>query len=265
MGTNNRMIQSQINKKRVEQSFKKSINSYNKHAVVQKQICNTLLQALIDNCGTSFPQVLEIGAGTGLLTEKLIHNISIKNLYLNDLVVLMQTALNEICNTEKDIKSNFIMGDAETISFIPKNNLIISASTVQWFENISLFFTTNIKQLLTPSGIFAFSTFGPDNMKEISSIEGNTLHYPALVDLLTMLELDFDIIWKKEELISIYFNTPMDVLMHIKQTGVNGIESTHWTKKDVQRFCDSYNKYFIEGKGYKLSYHPIYIIVRKRN
>jgi len=258
------MIQTQINKKRVEQSFKKSINSYNKHAVVQKQLCNTLLKALIDKCGTSFPQVLEIGAGTGLLTEKLIHSIAIKDLYLNDLVVSMQTTLEEICNSQKAINTNFVMGDAEMLSFIPNNNLIISTSTVQWFENISLFFTTIIKQLLTPSGVFAFSTFGPDNMMEISSIEGNTLHYPALVDLQTMLEPDFDIIWKKEELISIYFNTPMDVLMHIKQTGVNGIESTHWTKKDVQRFCDSYSEYFIEGKGYKLSYHPIYIIVIKR-
>ena len=258
------MIQSAINKKRVEQSFRKSINSYNQHAVIQEQICNNLISALIAHCGSTFLQVLEIGAGTGLLTSKLIEHISIEKLYINDLVTSMQLPLTNICNTKPSIESSFIMGDAELLSFTSNNNLIISASTIQWFEDLALFIRTKVTKNLIDSGWFVFSTFGSHNMHEIDVIEGNTLHYPALVDLQLMLENDFDIMYCKEEQLVLYFDSPKNVLNHIKQTGVNGLESTRWTKKDLIVFCNSYEQFYVSEKGYSLTYHPLYLIAQKK-
>ena len=53
------------------------------------------------------------------------------------------------------------------------------------------------------------------------------------------------------------FETPKDVLKHIKNTGVNALSDTRWTKSDLINFEE---KYPINANGkYSLTYQPIYI------
>ena len=66
-----------------------------------------------------------------------------------------------------------------------------------------------------------------------------------------------------EEQIPAFFSSPKDVLQHIKYTGVNGIESTRWTKKDLLRFTTEFEKFYSENVGYSLTYHPVYVIGKK--
>ena len=251
-----------IDKKRVEQCFRKSIDTYNQHAIVQKYICETFLQTLIERCGNTFFQALEIGAGTGLLTEQLIKQCSIKNLYINDLVPSAKEPLSRIFSTQIQIEPQYIIGDAEKLQLPTNNNLIISTSAVQWFENLALFLK-NIEANLCSNGILAFTTFGINNMQEISTIEGNSLSYLSFPELKTMIEKHFEILWMIEEQIPLYFASPKDILQHIKQTGVNGVEPTHWTKNDLLNFVSAYKQFFVQDKGYVLTYHPVYVICRK--
>jgi len=252
-----------INKKRVEQSFRKSISTYNQHATVQNDICEKLINELIKHCGNSFNQIFEFGAGTGLLTDKIVKKLNVKKLFLNDLVSLMKTPLSTICDSNLNLKTTYVMGDAESLDIIPNNDLIISASTVQWFDNLKEYISANILQGLNSNGIFAFSTFGPQNMIEIGSIEGNSLQYLTITELENILATHFDILSINEEFIPLFFKTPKDVLNHIKQTGVNGIESKKWTKIDLLQFTNSY-EIFNSDKGYILTYHPISVICRKK-
>ena len=251
-----------INKKRVELSFQRSLDTYNENAKVQEIICSKLLNAVQEHCGNTFDQILEIGAGTGLLTEKIINQFVFKHICLNDLVNDAQTPLLRVCNTRKDIGIQFQMGDAEKLQFSPHNNLIISASTVQWFENLPLFFE-NAKNNLDTNGILAFSTFGTTNLHEIRSIENRSLPYFHINDLRKMLANHFEILWMFEEQIPAFFTTPKDILQHIKYTGVNGIESTRWTKKDLLRFTSEFEKFYSDNLGYSLTYHPVYVIGKK--
>jgi len=257
------MIQSILNKKRIAQSFRKSLDTYNQYAIVQDHICTKLIHELLDHCGTQFLQTLEIGAGTGLLTAKLLEQCSITKFIINDLVVETEGNLSKLCQAHRNIEVEFIMGDAEKLQFRAYNNLIISASTVQWFENLPSFFE-KMQSILTTNGIFAFTTFGMYNMKEITSIEGNSLNYSPLSDLRDILAEKFEILWIMEEQISLYFSTPKEILQHIKRTGVNGIESTHWTKNDLIQFSNDYNQFYTTDKGYSLTYHPVYVICKHK-
>jgi malonyl-CoA O-methyltransferase len=257
------MIQSTLNKKRIAQSFRKSLDTYNQHAIVQDRICSKLMHALIDHCGTEFQQTLEIGAGTGLLTAKLLEQCSIQKLIINDLVAETVGNISMLCQGHSSTEVEFIMGDAEKLQFKAFNNLIISASTVQWFENLPSFFDT-MREILTTNGIFAFTTFGMYNMKEITSIEGNTLSYSPLSDLRNILAEKFEILWMMEEQIPLHFSSPKEILQHIKRTGVNGIESTRWTKNDLIQFSTAYDKFFTIDKGYSLTYHPVYAICKNK-
>ena len=66
----------------------------------------------------------------------------------------------------------------------------------------------------------------------------------------------------------------MKVLYHLKQTGVNSL-SAHssfypkqkrqaWTRRDLQYFCERYTQEFTQGTSVSLTYHPIYIIAKKK-
>ena len=251
-----------INKKLVEQSFKKSIDTYNNQAFVQDEICSKLLDVLIEKSGTNFKNVFEIGAGTGLLTQKLINRCTIDSIVLNDLVPAMSESLLAIGNSVKTLDCSFIAGDAESITLPSNCNLIVSTSTFQWFEDLSSFFE-KVWNALSDDGIFAFSTFGPDNLMEVKMIEGNSLSYPTLVELSQLLSKKFEIIYLKEEYIKTHFKSPKDILQHMKQTGVNGIESSRWTKKDLLHFTDAYQQYSESENSYPLTYHPVYAICKK--
>jgi len=55
------------------------------------------------------------------------------------------------------------------------------------------------------------------------------------------------------------------VLKHLKQTGVTGTEKRIWTRSRLQSFCKEYTTRFSDAAGnVNLTYHPIYIIARKK-
>jgi hypothetical protein len=53
------------------------------------------------------------------------------------------------------------------------------------------------------------------------------------------------------------FESPKDVLKHLQSTGVNALEQTSWTKKDLSDFENGYNN--ICSRRPTLTYNPVYI------
>ena len=72
-----------MNKDLIRSRFEKNIISYNKNAKVQNQMAEKLVSMLDKSV---YEEVLEIGCGTGLLTEKAINKIQYKNYTANDIV-----------------------------------------------------------------------------------------------------------------------------------------------------------------------------------
>jgi malonyl-CoA O-methyltransferase len=70
-------------------------------------------------------------------------------------------------------------------------------------------------------------------------------------------------VYAEEETIEQHFATPKDVLRHLKETGVTGIRSRHWTPRQLMEFCNRYTEMFGSGHDVALTYHPIYIIAKK--
>jgi len=257
------MNNNSIDKKRVEQCFKKSIETYNQNALIQDCICNDTIALLTKTCGSVFSKVFEIGAGTGLCTKKILKNCTVKDIILNDLVTEMKPVLQTICETFPSLSISYQMGDAETISYPTNCNLIISTSSIQWFTQHQTFLEKSHQSLAT-GGILALSSFGPGNITEIAQISGKKLQYPTIENWQRMLSEHFEILHLSEKSYTMHFDKPSDILNHMKHTGVNGIESARWTKKDMLDFTEAYKQFYTE-KGYSLTYQPIYILCRKKN
>jgi biotin biosynthesis protein BioC len=228
--------------------------------MVQRVIATRLASMLPVEVQTNIHSILEIGCGTGFLTEQLIDRMPQRQMILNDLmpesasVAMLRTNHNNI---------DYVQADAENTNFGASFDLIASASTIQWFSNLEKFIH-HCARLLNNNGIIAFSSFLPGNLKEIKSLTGVGLSYTPATDLKKMIEKDFQILTFQEEKHILHFPSPYDVLRHLSRTGVNGITSFRWTNSKLQTFIEQYNLKYKDQQGVQLSYLPVYVLAKKK-
>ncbi len=245
----------QIDNKHIKKHFEKSMDKYDKNATVQDLMAAKMI---IELCKISdnYENILELGAGTGLLTKKIVNNITFKNYFANDLVEKSKIYVQKIIP-----KSNFLCGNALKIKPSKKMDLIISNAMFQWFENLDKAIAI-IKLSLNKNGILAFSTFSPDNFKEITELTGLTLKYKTQSEIEEILQNHgFDVLYSETFYEEIKFKNPLELLAHMKNTGVNSLSDKTWTVKKVKDFCDKFSKKYPETK---LTYSPIIIIARAK-
>lgn len=250
-----------MDKRLIAERFAKARGTYGHEARVQQQVAEKMLRLLLTATSSRFRHIVEFGCGTGCYSRLLQHTLQPDTLLLNDLCPEMRECVEEMlaCNQVK-----FFPCDAETLDFPQGSDLITSCSTLQWFADAGRFFT-RCHHFLAGGGILAFSTFGKQNMQEIRALTGHGLDYLPLEHLKALLSPGFDILYAEEEIVSLPFATPLRVLQHLKQTGVTGTDKKIWTKGRLQAFCDEYIRLFgDESRNVPLTYHPIYIIARKK-
>ena len=110
----------------------------------------------------------------------------------------------------------------------------------------------------------AFSTFGPRNMTELRPFAPHGLNYLSREELFSCLSSDFEVLCFEEQVDKLYFPEAIDVLRHLKKTGVNaGHSGRNWTKGTLQQFTRCYEKDLLKN-SFPLTYHPFYLICRKR-
>ena len=91
------------------------------------------------------------------------------------------------------------------------------------------------------------------------------MHYPTLPELCEMLSSNYRVLYASEEVATLAFPTPTEVLRHLKQTGVTGTEKRIWTRTRLQHFTEEYIRLFPTEDGQvTLTYHPVYVIAERR-
>ncbi|RUT72881.1 malonyl-ACP O-methyltransferase BioC [Ancylomarina longa] len=247
-----------INKNLVQKGFVKSIETYRKYAIVQEAIACRLINELSNLSKGKFSKVLEIGCGPAVLTEKFFRNFDMEQYIANDIVNEYSDVLHGI-----DPKIQFMSGDIESMNLPDSLDLIISSSTFQWLNDLELFLD-HVFDALNPDSYLVFSSFGPDNYREIRDIAGKGLDYLSFAHHERLLSKQFEIMWSDKETITRYFSSPRGVLQHMKQTGVNGIPGKAWKKSDLNDFVENYQDIFGTELGVPLTYQPIYFIVKPK-
>lgn len=244
----------------IEQRFSKALSSYDDHAVVQQQIHRQLIQVLQQKGRTHFDRILEIGCGTGGLTQLLTSACSANEWIIND---LCEDYLPKLAECFIDKNWHYLPGDAEILTFPGVFDLVASASAIQWFHAPSYFIQRMIGQL-SNNAILLLSTFGKNNLCEIKKLTGKGLLYHTVDQVRGWVNPFFEIQYLEEEEVQLPFDNPIQVLQHLKYTGVTGTNATVWTRSILQQFCNEYiDRYSINGKV-TLTYHPIYLLAAKR-
>lgn len=242
----------QINPKLIKNQFQKSIDTYNENAIAQKLMAEKLVTEIV-KIKCEFDNILELGCGSGLLTKEISKTIKFNNYFANDLVEKSKSYVQKIIPD-----TIFYCGNAQKINPAQKMDLIISNAMFQWFKTIN---TNNYKKMLNHGGILAFTSFSQENYREIRELTGLSLDYKTIDELQQIFEKDFEIIHKEEFTYVMKFSTPLELLAHMKNTGVNSLTAQHWTFKEVKEFCDNYSQKFPE---ITLTYAPIIFICKKK-
>lgn len=244
----------------ITRRFSRAAASYEKEATAQRRIAATmtgLLKAHVS--AVNVEQLLEIGCGTGVFSRMLSQAFSPSRMCLNDLCPEMEHSLKDLL--DNDVR--FQPGDAERYAFRGTYNLIASCSALQWFKDPKAFFTKT-HSLLAADGILAFSTFGKENLREIKTITGQGLSYLSMQELTGLLSERYEVVHASEEHLKNTFRTPVEVLYHLKRTGVTGITpQSQWTRERLQHFCGEYHRLSGCDGLFPLTYHPIYIIAKR--
>ncbi len=236
----------------VTKSFRRHATTYDAHAGVQARVARRLHALLSEYLPdmSHCHRIIEIGSGTGLLTRLYVDRVQGCDLRLWD--------ISGHCPDIAGITPQHVHTcDAElALRELPDDSvdLILSSATLQWFNDFNAFLR-HTERVLTPGGIAAFAYFLPGTCAELTSLTGNSLSFPTLpaADDCTVCAMTEDIV----EL----FDSPADVLKHMRMTGVNSLGTRHSSNADIRRIIEHYPR-TPQGKA-PLTYRTAYLILKK--
>ncbi|WP_028857528.1 methyltransferase domain-containing protein [Psychrilyobacter atlanticus] len=194
-------------------NFDKKFDRYEENAHIQKVVAKELINLVPKK---KYNTIFEIGAGTGVLTKNIVKNIEYKNLIVNDKYFESEEYIKDLPSVE------FIGGNIEKIE-IKEMDLIISSSVFQWIEDKDKLF----EKISSATDTLVFSIYIKGNLGEISDHFGISLKYLDMKELKTLLTPYFKNIMEYEKEFKLAFDTPMEGLKHLKNTGVTGIGYTN--------------------------------------
>ena len=153
-----------LDRERLRAAFDRASAGYEAAAALQARVSRELLERL-----TAFdfaPRVvLDLGAGTGRATREL------KRRYPRALVIALDLSpgmLREARRHQRPWRRFArVCADALALPLADASvDLVFSSLVLQWCEPLGQALG-EVRRVLKPSGFFAFSTFGPDTLKEL--------------------------------------------------------------------------------------------------
>ena len=249
-----------IDKSLVGRRFRRSLKTYDRVAVVQKSMADDLIAQVERHSPARSGRIMEIGCGTGLLTHLLVGRLHPEMLFVNDLVADCAALVDGMAERPAGQSTAFLPGDIETVILPPRLDLVAANAVFHWLEDLETLLE-RIGDALIPGGTLAFTTFGPRNMEEISSITGVSLNYLSIDALEELLARRFRILYRREKKTTLEFSSPREVLRHLRETGANGLRPGAWLPRRLRDFEERYAREHSRGGGVPLTYDPITFVV----
>ena len=255
----------EIDKHRLATHFNQALSTYDLQALAQQAINQHLINLLLKYLPAGIlGKVLEIGCGTGDLSQHLLRHYTARHWLFNDLNQGCEAYIDELMKQQQHGDYTFVAGDAEQLDLSGSYDLIASASTVQWFSNLPRFIV-NVAGSLPSGAWFLCSSFMPDNLPEIKTLTGKGLKYVDKTQWLSLLAPHFDVQVFEQDEIVLWFDDAFAVLRHLKQTGVTATTQGVWSRARLAEFAQEYQRLFANENGQvSLSYRPFYILAQRK-
>ncbi len=214
-----------FNQARVRRAFDRAADSYDQFAVLQNEICKRLLEKLeIVKISPEF--ILDAGTGTGKAVPDLFERYKKASLVALD---LSENMLNKASQHGGFLRSPYLVcADIEQLPFVDNTfDLVFSSLSMQWCNELNAALL-EAKRVLKPGGLFVFSTFGPDTLKELRyswSKVDDANHVNRFIDMHdigdALLQDGFAEPVMEAEVITVTYNSVDEIMHDLKAIGAN--------------------------------------------
>ncbi|QLG36940.1 malonyl-ACP O-methyltransferase BioC [Paenibacillus sp. FSL W7-1088] len=173
----------------VQRQFNRSATSYDAHAHIQRSMAEQLARSLAEWRNRRFlsdPSILEIGCGTGALTQILVNEWPNANITALDIASeMIEVASKRFRSAEHPGTANckmdnlrFLQADIEMWAVNAPEcsvDIIVSNACFQWLSSPKETLG-HLRRMLRPGGVLIFTTFGPDTFREMHEAFDKVYH-----------------------------------------------------------------------------------------
>ena len=255
-----------IDRKITRKNFEKAANTYDAAAILQQEVARRLLERL-EYIKIQPELSLDLGCGTGQLTEALLKQYPKSN------VLALDLAKNMVAKSKK--KGGWFrkaMGVCADVNQMPiKNNsvdLLISSLMLQWCDDLPTVFQ-GLANTMKSGGLLLFTTFGPDTLKELRQswqevdAFSHSSTYTDMHDIGDMLmQAGFSQPVMDMEMITMTYSTVNHLMRDLKQIGATNTtkqrRKTLTGKQRIKAFEKAYEKFKQADDLYPATYEVIY-------
>lgn len=254
-------------KNRIRQAFSDAAHGYDAVAQLQREVGGRLLRMAPDGLQG---KVLDLGCGTGFLTDGLLKLPGSRQVIALDLAfAMLQTARDKLSG--KDPVS-YICADAENLPLATASlDGVVSNLALQWCRRLDRAFA-DIARVLKPDGRLAFSTFGDGTLRELKNAWAAVDDYRHINDFYDgrqlhrlLREAGFTDIQCHNQLYRPHYGGVMDLLKELKQLGartvVAGGRRQLTGKRQMQAMMEAYQRQC--GAQITASFHVITITAKR--
>ena len=246
-----------LNKQAIIDNFNHAASSYDGYAHPQKKSALELSRLIAPHIKDNH-RLLEIGCGTGFLTQNLLEINPTIEIVASDISPDM---IAQCQQKMPHLKTALIDGEHPPMS--EKYDVVCSNLTLQWFSDLSAS-CQKFHHILGDNGLLAFSTLLEDNFSQWQEAcdHSGIPHYQegflSLNNLEMLLNQNFQATITTEK-IDISFDTMSGFLKHIRYIGAKATEHITPIAK-----LKKATRYLSETFGNTISYHIAYVIAKKK-
>lgn len=169
-----------LDKRMLRRSFERAAFSYDQAAVLQREICDRML-ARLEYIKYVPTKIIDAGSGTGYGTRKLIERYAATQVIPMDIALTMHERARAVKLEEtprwqrwlpfkRQQSDEYLCADIERLPLGDASvGMIWSNLAIQWCNDLKQTFT-EAHRVLEDGGLFMFSTFGPDTLKELRQV-----------------------------------------------------------------------------------------------
>lgn len=248
-----------LDKTRVRAAFNRAANTYDAAAIVQTLVRDEMLSRL-DLVKINPNIILDAGCGTGQGSRLLQQRFGGATVVSCDIAqnMLVQTRANQPFLKRMFAPPSLLCADIEGLPLAKNSvNLVWSNLAIQWCNDLDAAFGACFNSL-QPEGLFMFSTFGPDTLKELrtaSNADGNT-HVSRFIDMHdigdALVRTGFNAPVLDVERYTLTYDDVKAVMKDLKSIGANnatqGRQRGLAGKGFLQRLTQQYEQFRTNGK-----------------
>ena len=264
-------VDKMIDKHQVRKHFSCHASEYDRYARVQQKVAKCLADSLPQSLLPGRFAALEIGCGTGLLSQRLMKLYPEMSLVLSDIAHGMSRYV------QQNLKQ-FPVCDADAAALPFSDNsfkLVTSSSVYQWLNDLPNAFAETARVLL-PGGVLLLALFGEKTLYELRSSHQAALadksshgqNFPTLEAVSAALGDHFEIMSLRTENEIEWHAAVPDLLRSLKKIGAQnasqkrppGLASRQVMHEMINHYTDSFGT----DQGIPATYEVVYLLARHR-